>query len=69
MTFERKYAFEPCCMLVATLIRRLLRIMRSRRHFVSYHGVELFIGPADCADYDKSQTIALGESSAVAGVQ
>ena len=37
MTCERKYAFEPCCMLFASLIRGLLCIIRSHRHFVFYH--------------------------------
>ena len=46
MTCERKYAFEPCCMLFASLIRGLLCIIRCRRHFVFYHGVGLFKRPA-----------------------
>ena len=37
--------FEPRCMLFASLIWGLLRIIRCRRHFVLYHGVEFFIGP------------------------
>ena len=46
MTCERKYAFEPCCMLFASLIRGLLCIIRCRRHFVFCHGVGLFKRPA-----------------------
>ena len=45
MTCERKYAFEPCCKLFASLIRGLLCIIRCRRHFVFYHGVEIFWRP------------------------
>ena len=45
MTCERKYAFEPCCMLFASLIRRLLCIIPCRRHFVLYHEGEFFIRP------------------------
>ena len=42
MTCERKHAFEPCYMLFASLIRGLLCINRCRRHFILYHGVEMF---------------------------
>ena len=45
MTSERKYAFEPYCVLFASLIRRLLRNMLCCRHFVLYQGVAFFIKP------------------------
>ena len=48
MTCERKYAFEPCCMLFASLLRGLLRIIRCRSHFVFYQGVGLFKRPVSC---------------------
>ena len=45
ITCVRKYAFEPCCVLFASLIQGLLCIIRCRRHFDFYHEVGKFKRP------------------------